>query len=323
MDKTSAGQPSRPAPAERSSGGVAGARRSRTSGSTYTKSSYAPDVPVILRAFLESNRLTVRVAAHRLGISESALKGYLRGNAFNEAAAAKILPYIGAATLEEAGLRYDRVNERVEIFDDFARQSEGVFLAHFEGADQVRETRLMLSAYAPPPPDRMQYRHELNRSIYERLLAKTIRIQKIEQINKLERAVDLVHNMRTFDHDNYEVRMIGVTDVIFPHLQLSIFDRRSVITGGFHADKGPPHDPFVSYVGERFADFHLCVWQKLGEYSNPLSTLPQKEMLDVVLDQLRTLRCNGKLRYPELTVRDFEHLVVERGRHVAEYATRY
>jgi predicted HTH domain antitoxin len=283
-------------------------------------------VRVIIATFMKEKGLTANKAADLFGMPVSTLKGYLYSrNTFTEDAQAKVLPHLGVNSLEEAALKYDHVNDRVKIFEDLYTQSEGVFLAHFAGARVVRETRIMLPHYPPLPSGTVQYRSTLNKTVFERLYRRELVVHKVEQLNNLDRAVDLVLNIQTFDPNNYEVRYVSCTDVIFPYLQFSIFDQKSVLVGGFHVDVAPPrNEPFGSYVGRGYAAFYQRVWDKLRPCANDFSVLAHEEMISTAIDELKKVKNrDGQVRYPDLTPRHFQELIEKRRNRLQEYATRY
>jgi len=135
-----------------------------------------------------------------------------------------------------------------------------------------------------------------------------------------------VHNIRTFNPSNYLVRILPNTEIMFPYLQLYIFDERSVLTGGFHVDQGPPTDPYMSYVGSRFAEFYLKVWDRLfhGYHTINFNIIDRSKMLDVVVSELRKFtKPDGTRPFQYLTGEELEDRVVDREKYIDEYAPRF
>ncbi|HTV28724.1 MAG TPA: hypothetical protein VMF32_13145 [Xanthobacteraceae bacterium] len=278
-------------------------------------------MPLILTTFKERNpRYTDEDAAAALGLSASAFKSYLQGKPFTKRAQELALPKMGVATLAEAALKFDRQTDRIQIFDDLFKQSQDAFLALFDGAREIKETHVMLSVY--PSLERLNHRPRLKRTMYDRLRAGDIVVRRIEQFNNLDRAVDVIHNILTFNPNHYDVRLLRNASIVFPYLQFTVVDGNSAISGGFHASDGAPHhDPFMVYVGTRYANFYTKVWEKLKRYTCELSTIRESEMLALVVAELNKLTDNEQCR--DLTVSALKKLVAAHAEVIDEFPTRY
>lgn len=298
-------------------------RSSKDLTASRTEGGYRPDARIILTAFKERNGHTNEKAADELGLSLATFKGILRTGKLSKKSKATVLEKMGAETFEDVALKFDHVTERVEVFQDLT-ESQGTFLAHFEGARVVKDTRIMLTAYPAPPPAPQFHREKLNKTIYNRLKQGDLVVQRIEQLNSLDRAVDLEHNIQQFKNEHYEVRIIPCTEFMFPYLQFSIFDDRSVLTGGFHVGDSQPHDPFMSYVGRRYADFYLRVWGRLDRFAIPFSTKKIAERLVIVVEELKKVKDeHGKQAYPDLDLGKLQALIAERKSYADQHPPRW
>jgi len=87
------------------------------------------NMPLILKGFMcQREAKTNAEAAAMLGLTESSFRGYLAGNPLPDLTQTKMLSHMGASTMQEAALRYDRVTERVEIIPNFLESSERIFI---------------------------------------------------------------------------------------------------------------------------------------------------------------------------------------------------
>jgi len=238
----------------------------------------------VLCGWQQKSNLSNDGAAHLCGVAVQSIKNWRDGKPISLSLLQKnVLPAMGCRTLEEAIIKFDSGIESSRIYDDFFENSEAVFLKHIRAAKRVRETRLMMPGYPAPITG---YRADMNQYCYSRILDGSLRVSKVEQINNYERAVDILANVREFDWENYDVRIIPATNWI-PYMNFSIFDRTSVVIGGYHKTTGPPRDPFMDFVGHKYVDMFERAWGRLEEIAGVSSM--DSEFEQSVFEHVRLL----------------------------------
>ncbi len=268
----------------------------------------------LLRAYKEREGLSnVAAVARALDVPETRLANWMKKTPCRQPYLDQIVQKLGGS-LEIAERRY-LPKPGVHVFSSLMRESEEVFLSHFYGAATVDETRIGIETY--PKPDE-RYRKDLNTTIHRRMTeTRDLAIRKVEQINCVERAVDLAHNIRTFGTEHYEIRVYSYASRI-PYLNFAIFDKRSVIAGGYHKQGRPDEEPFMDCFDQPFVGLYRKLWEYVWNEAEPLSHSRKEKWEDVLLEHVKKIPGNGNL-----SSNDFEAMVAQRAEDAKKYPARY
>ena len=228
----------------------------------------------------------------------------------------KVFRALGVASFEEARRKYWELEDgKTEFFTSWIDESENVFLSLLRNTTLVQETKLMMPIY---PPAHMKYRAAFNRYCYERLVAGTLTVQKLEMVDNFDRLIDLAHNVLTFRPLNYQVRILKAPKQWYVSANFSVFDSGSVVSGASHKDHMPTNEMFFASRDKRFVEYYGRFFQRLWNADEAESLNPAHNVRDILTSYARLIPGRENETWASI-----EAAVKKRARAVRDYATRY
>jgi hypothetical protein len=214
----------------------------------------------ILKAWQKYHNLTDETAAERITAGKSTYKGWKAGKPISNQTLQRPTFWnaLGARSFDDARIKYVAGTSLVRVCEDFEAREERLRTL-FEGATEVRETRIMLPQYQASELD---FRGDLNLRIRERIKAKTLSVFKLEQINCLDRAIDIINNVEEFSEAYYEVRILRYSQFL-PYWNFMIFDNATTLAGGSGKLLSPRTDSSIEYVGGTYSSFYRKFWDQI------------------------------------------------------------
>lgn len=147
----------------------------------------------------------------------------------------------------------------IEVLD-VATEFPAVFAAC---ARNLRHT-LRATRIAMPNATPLDYQTEARHIIFERLLAGTLEVQRVEIFYTLERLKEVLSNILRYDGKHYFVKAhcIGMTEVL-PFLGGYCFDETDVVFGGYWTGSPPRNYPVLHIRGREIQTFFMGYWREI------------------------------------------------------------
>lgn len=213
-----------------------------------------------LRALRNAAGLTRADIAEKMRVHVSSVSGWELGKRLpREALRNKLARLLGCGAAQlyppsevpqlSAAMLTDTVKDMPNLLVDCTRRAEKL---------------LRVMRFAAPYATAANVQTAWRKQISERLLEKSLVVERIEIVYELARLKELLANILTYDPQYYQVKIAcaGLKQIA-PFMGGYIFDNRDILLGAYWTQIPPVGQPGIRLTGEPYATFFNSFWNEV------------------------------------------------------------